>query len=157
MAALTVWQIETAFLARLAAHPGAPAGTLIHQAGTPADGTVPVLYRTLDAIDWTDPAAAPIVGGQLVFGGYLVQDQSPPATALAERWAFDVYIDLARATPAHRNALCALVVAAASCIPGWYPRPGLDARLVESEPTGIEPRAARISIAFVTPVILTGI
>lgn len=138
---MNIFDIEAAYIARLQAAPGMPAGQVV--AGTLSD------------IDWTS-SEAPVLGMQVTFDGFEPLDATGFDTTLGARYDVSLHLDFGRATPAQIASAAAAFNVAIAATSGWQYRPGREARLVPGERTGREASLLRLSFAFTTPVFFTG-
>lgn len=137
---LSLYQIESALLARLAAKC--------------APGTR--LLGTIDPADLTDDITDP-VAGKLMLYRLDPTDQAGTSARIATAYAFSAYCDSARASPADQQAAFDLLEAAGNALTGWEISPGRELQILPGPETGIEEnRIIRLSIAFTVPTHFVG-
>lgn len=138
---MNIWDIEDAYIARL--QPAAPAGILV--------------VGTFDAIDWTNPAASPVLGMHVAFNGITPADETGRSALVTLGYSAHTYLDTGRATPADRTHAAACVRAALRAAIGWQWKTGLRASLAAGPQTGFDGRLARVSISFNVPAPEAGL
>lgn len=141
MPALRFKDVEAAILARLAAKcaPGS------------------VLLGTLEQVDLTDDAAAPVAGQLFLYRLDPTAAQVGTNARLGLAFAFSVMVDTGRADADQRAAAFDLLEDAGNALVGWEPTPGRALEIIpgpESSPPGS--RIIRLSLAFTMPTHLVG-
>lgn len=136
---LSLYQIEAAILARLAAKcaPGS------------------VFLGSLQPADLTDDSASPVVG-KLQLYHLDPSSQTGQNARLALAFAFSVYCDSGRATPEQQEAAFDLLEAGGNALVGWEVSPGRALQIVPGPETGNDGRMVRLSLAFTLPTHLVG-
>lgn len=105
-------------------------------------------------IDVTD-ASGLAASAQVVFLDFFPNEQVARSSRHSALWAFDLYLDGARATPAQRAAGSALFSAALQGLIGWEFAPGRLIRAEKIQRSGSDGRARRRSFGFSIPVFVT--
>lgn len=106
-------------------------------------------------IDLTDTAALP-VGAQIVFLDFVPVEQVGRASRYMALWAFDLYIDTARASAAQKTAAAGLFSASITQLIGQDITPGREIRAAKVDRSGSEGRIRRRSFGFTTPAHFAG-
>jgi len=123
---------------------------------TPAAASAGVpLYRDEDVVDLTDSNEIPI-GAQVVFLDLVPAEQIGRSARYLALWAFDLYLDPKRATPAQKSAASALFSNAITQLIGQDITPGREIRAAKVDRSGNDGRIRRRSFGFTTPVHLAG-
>lgn len=114
-----------------------------------------VLIGTLDAVDMTAAATAPVVG-QVVLTGLPVSSQTQNNTRLAVASAFHLYVDIGRASADQKTAAGQLLSDALAALAYWEFAPGKHTQITDGEASGCDGRIMRLSFAFTYPTHVVG-
>lgn len=95
-------------------------------------------------------------GAQLMFIDFSPVDQTGGSALHTAHWAFDVYVDVSRASDAEKTAAAALFSAALAALVGYEIQRGRAIRTAAGQDSGFDQRVLRISFGFTVPVYLAG-
>lgn len=110
---------------------------------------------TFGIVDLTD-ASAKSTGAQLVFVEFSPVDQAGASALHYTHWAFNVQVDVSRASDAEKTAAAALFSDALAALVGYEISPGRLIRTADGQDSGFDGRVMRISFGFTVPVYLAG-
>lgn len=114
-----------------------------------------IILGTLDLIDLTDAASAPVVA-QVVLTRLPVASQTQNNTRLAIESAVYLYVDVGRATANEKTAAGQLLSDAMAALAYWEISPGKHTQLTDGDASGFDGRIMRLAFAFTYPAHVVG-